>query len=367
MKSCSAEPPKNNELEVSIFGPGKGESIVLHLGLGRWMVVDSCIDQEDRTVSGLKYLRKIGADLQNVHMIVGTHAHDDHFAGIASFYEACESATFVVSDALTNAEFMALLGADAEVPKPARYSAYSEYRKIFEIAESRKNSNGIAPLRRATEGARLLHLPAASDFPSVTVTALSPSEQAKTRALRAIAAESPQVNARRGKIPALDPNDASIALWIEVGQVRILLGADLLNGPAGCGWQAVVASFKPDFPASLYKVAHHGGASSHHQPAWDKLLVRNPLAVMAPYRRGGINQPQPHDVERILSLTDRAYITAVGTPTPSRAIRREKSQLGTLAQNPRSVWGKIGQVRARCTPGEGDWKVNTVSPAGPLR
>ncbi|MEQ8147571.1 hypothetical protein [Streptomyces sp. OP7] len=332
------------------------------------MVVDSCVDQEDGTISGLEYLRALGVDTnRDVHMIVGTHAHDDHFAGIASFFEACQSATFVVSDALTNEEFMALLGADAEIPKPARYSSYSEYRRIFEIAESRKEKNGLRPLKRATEGRNLLNLPASGDFPRVAITALSPSEHAKTRALRALAAQSPEINARRGKVPALNPNDASVALWVEVGDVRILLGADLLVGPLGCGWQAIVASFTPDAPASLYKVAHHGGESSHHQPAWDKLLIDNPVAVMAPYRRGRIDQPQPSDITRILSLTDRAYTTAVGTPTPSRAVRRETSKLGTLARNARSVWGKVGQVRARCTPEKGNWEIESFPPAGRLR
>lgn len=316
---------------------------------------------------GLEYLYRMGVNPStDVRMIVGTHAHDDHFAGISSFFEACQSATFVVSDALTNEEFLALLCADAEIPQPARYSSYSEYRRIFEIAESRKGKDGFRPLRRASEGKRLLDFPNVQGFPGVQVTALSPSEHAKTRALRALAAQSPEVSARRGRVPALDPNDASIALWVEAGDVRVLLGADLLVGPLGCGWQAVVESFTPEGQASLYKVAHHGGESSHHQPAWEKFLIENPVAVLAPYRRAGSNQPQPKDVERILSLTDRAYITATGSPTPSRATKKEKSKLGTLAKNVRNVWGKVGQVRARRAVNGGDWVVRTFPPAGPL-
>lgn len=366
MKTSSAEPPKSDEVEVSIFGPGKGESIVLHLGLGRWIVVDSCIDQENGSILGLEYLSNMGVDLaRDVQMIVGTHAHDDHFAGIASLFEACESARFVVSDALTGEEFLALLGADAEIPKPSRYSAYSEYRRIFDIARSRKKA-GFSPLKRAAEGTQLLTLPPASNFPAVQVISLSPSEEAKTRALRALAAQSPAINAHRGRVAALDPNDASIALWVEAGDVRILLGADLLVGPQGCGWQAVVATFTPEEQASFYKVAHHGGESSHYQPAWDKLLIKSPVAALAPYRRGRINQPQPSDVSRILSLTSSAYITATGFPTPSRAVKKEASRLGTLAMNVRSVWGKAGHVRARRVVGGGDWVVNTYQPAGPL-
>lgn len=331
------------------------------------MVVDSCIDQQDGKISALEYMRRLGVNLtEDVKMIVGTHAHDDHFAGIATIFEACEKALFVVSDALTNEEFLAQLGADAQIPKPSRHSSYSEYRRIFEIAESRKK-DGFRPLRRASENHRILELGPVGTVPSVHVTSLSPSEHAKTRALRALAAQNPQVNTRRGKVPPLDPNDASVALWIEAGDVRILLGADLLIGPLGCGWQAVVATFSPDLPASLYKVAHHGGESSHYQPVWDKLLDKDPVALLAPYRRGKVDQPQRHDVARILSLTSRAYITATGSPTPSRAVRKEASKLGSLASNVRDPWGRVGQVRARCPITGGDWVVQTFPPAGQLR
>ncbi|RST19353.1 hypothetical protein E2C00_08540 [Streptomyces sp. WAC05374] len=367
LKTSLAEPPKSDEIEVSIFGPGKGESIVVHFGAGKWMVVDSCVDQQNKSVTPLEYLRHVGVNVaEDVVMIVGTHAHDDHFAGIATIFEACERAVFVVSSALTSQEFMAHLLADAEIPKPARYVAYSEYRRIFEIAKSRKNEDGIKPLRRGSESLRLLRLPPTADTPTATVTALSPSEEATTRAFRALAAHMPQVNARRGKVPPLDPNEASIALWVEVGSVRMLLGADLLVGPEGCGWRTVVSTHSPDSPASLYKVAHHGGASSHYQPVWDTLLTSNPVALVAPYRRGNMDQPQSTDIARILSLTNRAYITAAGSPTPSRAVKREASKLGSLATNVRDPWGRVGQVRARCNVNDGNWAVQTFPPAAML-
>ena len=44
-KDYPVDPPASDVFEVSIFGPGKGESIVVHIGNGRWIVVDSCRDQ----------------------------------------------------------------------------------------------------------------------------------------------------------------------------------------------------------------------------------------------------------------------------------------------------------------------------------
>ena len=85
--------PASDVIEVSIFGPGKGESIAVHLGSNQWLIVDSCVDQIDRSNPALRYLESIGVDLSaDVRMVVGTHAHDDHIAGISEIFARCESA-----------------------------------------------------------------------------------------------------------------------------------------------------------------------------------------------------------------------------------------------------------------------------------
>ncbi len=45
-----ADSPGQDIIEVSIFGPGKGEPILVHLGRNEWIIVDSCINA--RTLSG---------------------------------------------------------------------------------------------------------------------------------------------------------------------------------------------------------------------------------------------------------------------------------------------------------------------------
>ena len=37
--------PSAREIEVSLFGPGYGECVLVHLGEGQWMIVDSCVEQ----------------------------------------------------------------------------------------------------------------------------------------------------------------------------------------------------------------------------------------------------------------------------------------------------------------------------------
>ena len=51
--------PKPNEIEVTVFGPGYGECIVIHIGSGKWAIIDSCLDDAFEPAS-LSYLRSLG-------------------------------------------------------------------------------------------------------------------------------------------------------------------------------------------------------------------------------------------------------------------------------------------------------------------
>ena len=53
---------KDDELEISIFGPGYGEAIALHLGFGKWVLVDSCLEPKSGKPAQLQYLESLGID-----------------------------------------------------------------------------------------------------------------------------------------------------------------------------------------------------------------------------------------------------------------------------------------------------------------
>jgi glyoxylase-like metal-dependent hydrolase (beta-lactamase superfamily II) len=90
-------PPQDDELEISIFGLGYGESILIHLGRQEWMIVDSCIDHASKQPSSLKYLHSIGVDpSESVKLIVATHWHDDHIRGLATIVDTCKVAQYNV-------------------------------------------------------------------------------------------------------------------------------------------------------------------------------------------------------------------------------------------------------------------------------
>ena len=93
--------PKCDQIEVTLFGPGYGECILLHIGNGNWVIVDSCFD-EQKEPAALTYLCDLGSNpAEVVRLIVATHWHDDHIRGMGKLVEVCNNATFCCASALS--------------------------------------------------------------------------------------------------------------------------------------------------------------------------------------------------------------------------------------------------------------------------
>lgn len=81
--------PNENEIEVSVFGPGYGECIVIHLGKNEWLIVDSCLNPQTKNIATIEYFASIGVSLDAVKAIVATHWHDDHIRGLSKLLNNC--------------------------------------------------------------------------------------------------------------------------------------------------------------------------------------------------------------------------------------------------------------------------------------
>ncbi len=100
-------PPRPHELEISVFGPGIGECIVVHIGDGDWIIVDSCINKQNGEPVALDYLRSLEVDVASkVKLVIATHWHDDHIRGLAKIVGAAETARFVNSAAYSFKELL---------------------------------------------------------------------------------------------------------------------------------------------------------------------------------------------------------------------------------------------------------------------
>ena len=351
-------PPGEGEFELTLFGPGYGESIVLHVGDGAWVVVDSCIDT-DRAPRALRYLESIGLDpAQAVVLIVATHWHDDHIRGMARLVEACNQAMFCCAAALCREEFLSAVGTLERRPLTVTGSGVRELHDVFtHLAEAKsKPAHAIANRRVFTRGA-------------CEIWSLSPGDSVFQGFLRAIGGLVPSEGQTKRRIPDLSPNEIAVALWIEVGDVAVLLGSDVERH----GWVEILQSAeRPASKASAFKIPHHGSANADEPEVWGRMLDTDSFAVLTPWRRGRHALPGRQDVARILSNTANAYATSIqgasvaGAPAQrnrmvDRTIRESGVRLRQILKSP-------GGVRLRRPIGaRAGWRVKLLGTACHLR
>jgi Metallo-beta-lactamase superfamily len=133
-------PPRPEQVEISLFGPGFGESVVLHMGFGDWVVVDSCILPRERTPAALAYFGAIGVDpADSVKFVIASHWHDDHIRGLSAVLDRCTKAAFVCPAAVRSPEFFNLAVAAGTRPM-MRNPGIKEFADVLSILERRKQS-----------------------------------------------------------------------------------------------------------------------------------------------------------------------------------------------------------------------------------
>lgn len=349
--------PNQEEFEVTLLGPGYGESIVLHLGGGRWVIVDSCIGRGGQP-RALEYLDSIGVNpTKAVDLVVATHWHDDHIRGMAKIVEVCNEADFCCAGVLCNKEFLAVVSALEERRHSADGSGAREIHRVFKLFRGRKSRPTFAMADRRIHSRG-----------KCEIWSLSPDDNAFQDFLKSIGSLLPREGRTKTRIPSVYPNDAAVALWVGVDDIVVLLGADLEKN----GWVKILQSrARPTGKASVFKVPHHGSKSAHEPKVWQRMLEPEPFAVLAPWRRGGRILPAPEDVRRILAVTNNAFVTAKADSTTHSAKRRNQIVSRTLRgsniqlrQHPMLA----GAIRLRRDIiSAGPWKVETFGSACALK
>jgi len=342
-------PPKADELEVSLFGPGIGECVVLHLGAGEWAVVDSCLNAAGDRPIAQEYLERIGVDVATqLKSLVVTHWHDDHIRGIAQLFRSATSARFACSMALRCEEFFKLVVAGKAVKFVDKTSGVSEFGQVLDVLEGRRGGRFRAGPDDWACGTMCLY--SRSGPYGVTMHALSPSAQTITDTKGQLAKRLPHFNEPIRRFHASGPNAGSVVLLVVAGEVGLLLGGDLERGRDPLrGWQAILRSdTRPSSLGHVYKVAHHGSSNADCQGIWNDLLVNSPVAMLTPYARGVKALPSPPDVERLKSRTARLYCTT--WPAKKAPPKRDRSVDRTMREVTRSRWAMhrvSGHVRLR--------------------
>ena len=358
---------KSDEIEVSLFGPGYGETIVIHLGQEHWIIVDSCVRSPSKKPVAIEYLERIGrTPSEVVKCIVATHWHDDHIRGLSDIVNECDKAAFVCSSVLDTQEFLELACMHGNAPL-IEYKGTTEFSRILEILYERNNR----PKYVLQDS-----LIAASTDPEYAIYALSPSNKANECAKLQFAQLLPDSSHLESQkaLPIRRPNLLSVALLIIVDKIGILLGSDLegISDP-DIGWPDVVTNSVciKDKKSTIYKVPHHGSSNADIPAIWSELLIDDPIAVLTPHLRGNNNLPTDCDVARIRGYTIKAYITSrLYCATYKKRPYAVRRTLKEVKKSIKILHPPVGHVCVRgsklvdCSY---DWRIKAFEPAGLLR
>jgi len=370
--------PERSEIEVSLFGPGYGESIVLHLGENLWLIVDSCLDPLTGDPAPLTYLHHLHIDLATaVRWVVATHWHDDHIRGLGRIMQVCESAEFVCSAALKHQDFLTLVTAYGHYSMMESPPVQEFYEILQALAAQGQQRPGTRPrpptLATSSRCIWQSNMEVSGVNYPCSIYTLSPSDASIVLAHSHLATLMPQLKTTKLRIPALTPNYTAVVLWVNIGAVFILLGSDLEeSGHPDTGWSVILGSRTyPPGKASIFKVPHHGSHTGHHPQVWQDMLDTAPVAILTPFALGNVSLPTPQDVERICQRTEQAYATAM----PRRRRRRgrpqvvEKLMRDTVGSSIREVYSSTGHIRLRANLAETPlaWRVELFGDACPLR
>jgi len=372
--------PAADEFEVTLLGPGYGESVIVHVGCGAWLLVDSCIGGTAALESGaalsslpeahpaLAYLLQLGVDLLDVTYVVATHWHDDHVRGLERLVAHCERSVLVISTVMTQDEVLGGLLGVRPLNAPGQTNGVESMRRALALV-----ARTPSRLMVHHEGVSLPGLPEASGR-RVSVQLLAPSTSSFLQAQGELGKLLDKQ--RRGSgvtVPSPRRNKSSIALWVRATQdstnggdpVCLLLGGDVEIGTAeDRGWRGVHASPHRVVGerASLVKVAHHGSRSAHHEAVW-RDMTRRPLAMLTPWNRGPEGLPTP---EGLASLHEHASAVLSTAALPVRIKRR----LGGVRRTRSLSYGRVtarvrlAHLEQTWQPISGhNWRVNVVHPA----
>jgi hypothetical protein len=341
-----------------VLGPGYGESVVVHLGSGDWLVVDSCIDTTDpaKPVAPLRYLRALGVNVDTaVRYIFVSHWDDDHIRGLSEVVEACPNSRFIASAVFPDDKFIQFVGAMSIGSAATDGAGVRNMKRILETLFAR----GQVMTRAAPN--REIHS-------SPVVKCWSPSDYDSQEFLMYLAQMHPRAaQPLRKAIPA-SGNLTSVVVSINWEQTSALLGADMeYSSDVRQGWGAIVTEAQRTRWAScdLVKIPHHGSRTGHDDRMWASLVKELPISVIAPFGRGPIaaRPPRSTDIRRISERSSAAYVTArhrQPSKTSKHAAVARSLREGNITMTSPNVG--LGIVRHRYTIG-GAWKSETFGSA----
>ncbi|MCS4434209.1 MBL fold metallo-hydrolase [Aquiflexum gelatinilyticum] len=355
-------------IEINLIGTGGGygESLVIHLGNGDWIVIDSCIDPYTGVSLPLNYLRDRGVDLENVKLIICTHWHDDHIGGISTLLENCPKAFFSFGRVNDLKKFLQCVSLDyRKLKSKASNCSTLEFNKCLEIMNNSKRINKLAAIDR------LLYSNPQKEF-IVEVYSLSPSDKSSNLFDLEISKLINEYGPNNRKITTYTPNDRSIVILLRFNDEIALLGSDLeVHSDPEIGWNDIIEKSVVigKFPkASYFKIPHHGSENGYHENIWKNLIKSNPISTLTPWNRNK-KLPEEKMIEKYKSLSSNLFITSPNNISNKSKKRDNKVSKVIKEFNPtlRELKYQYGVISSEYSIGGNEpWKNNLFGTASEL-
>jgi hypothetical protein len=270
-----------------------------------------------------------------------------------------------MSEAFIAKDFLAYVAA---YKSPLTRGVRSGVKEIKETIEELQKA-GRTTIKRTGDSKRLFASGSikVSHGADVEIWSVAPSDFEYSNFLLWAASQMPGVGETRRVATTRIRNDLSTVIHATVGEDVMLFGGDLEEeGKPNTGWSAVLGSTgRPTSKAQLFKVSHHGSQTGEHPSIWTELLAPEPVALIAPFRKGSVSLPTPTDVTRTLEHTPNAFTTTtlkgIANPPMDRTVEKT---IKDVTRSFSTLKPKLGMLRARKTIGTSQpWRIETFGDA----
>lgn len=349
----SSQIPQPNTPEVSLFGPGIGECIVLHIGQNRWFIIDSCLSPATGRPIALEYFDELGVDVSTqVEGIIITHWHKDHIDGAYELVRQCNQAQIYLSAALLRKEAIQLGKLYKKDPFASTDLDIREFGQIIDY------------LRDVDDRSRIHQILANytirdSGTPNrIRLLALSPSSSSVTQSLANIVESIPLAgDLRIRRVIRQSENHNAVALYFAFDDFKAILGSDLEeSGNSDTGWSAIIDSGIQAHlsleRAQLFKVPHHGSANGHHNEVWSQLLNDETTSIVTPHTSSGL--PKDEDIDRLKAFSSEVWLSR--NPHPGKPARRDamvEREMRGVVKSRFAINDRIGHIQVRINSDRG--------------
>lgn len=319
MPFSTATPPSSDLTEIIVFGPGYGESILLHLPFFGWVVVDSCQVKHGSApiVLPLEYLKKIG--VEKIQFLILTHPHGDHFDGMDLLIDhflgrigvVCRYAGEGLKEFAQYLTKIAITKSAKEPPISMILKKIDEAKKCG--ANSLKLSARTLLLDKST--------PSENDGNEVKleILSLSPSDNSQVKYQNKFkqALSKITIGEKTGEeIKETNENNIAVALLFTVNNIKFILGSDVIIEE----WEEILKyEHQKKLECDVIKVPHHGSKNAFYDKAWIEFKGKKSklISLCTPFR---FMIPKEDDIERIsvyskkVGLTSKTQLIKEGNP-----------------------------------------------------